>query len=117
MNMKKQRTSDALNILSRRYYDGKPDRQSDLDRERMNAKIARDIHALRTKGGLTQKELAELIGTTPSVISRLESADYPGHSLSMLQRIAAAFNQRVEVKFIAKRTGLRGAQRRPAVDY
>ncbi|NLX21224.1 MAG: transcriptional regulator, partial [Phycisphaerae bacterium] len=39
-------------------------------------------------------------GTTPSVISRLEDADYQGHSLSMLRRIAAALNQRVEIRFI-----------------
>ena len=48
------------------------------------------VHDLRTQAGLTQKELAARIGTTPSVISRLEDADYGGHSLSMLRRIAAA---------------------------
>ena len=42
----------------------------------------------RTEAGLSQKELAEMIGTTQSVISRLEDADYEGHSLSMLSRIA-----------------------------
>jgi len=44
--------------------------------------------------------LAELVGTTQSVIARLEDADYEGHSLSMLQRIATAVNKRLEVRFV-----------------
>jgi len=31
----------------------------------------------------------------------LEDADYDGHSLSMLQKIAGALNQKVEIKFLA----------------
>jgi len=96
----KKKATDAVQILHERFYKGKPARQASLDRERVNAKIARDIYELRTKSRLTQKQLAKIVRTTPSVISRLESADYPGHSLNMLQRVATAFNQRVEVKFI-----------------
>jgi hypothetical protein len=36
------------------------------------------------------------------VIARLEDADYEGHSLSMLARIAAALNQKVEIKISPK---------------
>lgn len=96
----KKKTTDAVQILHDRFYKGNPKRQASLERERVNAKIARDICELRTKNKLTQKQLAKLVKTTPSVISRLESADYAGHSLNMLQRIAAAFNQRIEVRFI-----------------
>ncbi|MGB5105301.1 MAG: helix-turn-helix transcriptional regulator [Candidatus Zixiibacteriota bacterium] len=95
----KKKTSDAVQILHDRHYKDNPKRQFSLERERVNAKIARDIYELRTKGKLTQKQLAKLIKTTPSVISRLENADYSGHSLNILQRIAAVFNQRVEVRF------------------
>jgi hypothetical protein len=41
-----------------------------------------------------------MIGTTASVISRLEDADYEGHSLAMLRRIAAALDKRVEIRFV-----------------
>ena len=41
------------------------------------------------------------VGTTASVICRLEDADYEGHSLAMLRRIAAALNKRVEIRFIS----------------
>ena len=55
------------------------------------------IYDARHKAGLTQKQLAELVGTKQQVIARLEDADYEGHSLSMLQRIAAALGRRLEV--------------------
>ncbi|MEE9297103.1 MAG: XRE family transcriptional regulator [Phycisphaerae bacterium] len=93
-------TTDAVEILHRRYYEGKPDRLALLEEERANLDIAQKIYDLRDKAGLTQKELAKLVGTTASVISRLEDADYEGHSLSMLRRIAAALDQRVVIRFV-----------------
>jgi ribosome-binding protein aMBF1 (putative translation factor) len=54
----------------------------------INAEVAQLIYEARNKAGLTQKQLAELIGTKQPVIARLEDADYEGHSLSMLQKIA-----------------------------
>ncbi len=100
---KRKPTSDAVEILHRRYYEAHPERLASLDEERANLDIACKIYDLRDKAGLTQKELAKLVGTTPSVISRLEDADYEGHSLSMLQRIAAALDKRVEIRFVPVR--------------
>src|ERR1017187_6055687 len=48
------------------------------------------VHEMREEAGLTQAGLAKRIGTTQSVIARLEDAEYMGHSLVMLERIAAA---------------------------
>ena len=93
-------TSDAVAILHRRFYAGKPARLRNLEETRANEKIAREIFELRTAAGLTQAQLAKLIGTTASVICRLEDADYEGHSLAMLRRIGAALNQRVEIRFV-----------------
>lgn len=39
-------------------------------------------------------------GSTQSVIARLEDADYGGHSLTMLRRIAEAIGYDVEVRFV-----------------
>lgn len=100
---KRKPTSDAVEILHRRYYEGHPERLASLEEERANLDIACKIYDLRDKAGLTQKELAKLVGTTPSVISRLEDADYKGHSLSMLRRIAAALDKRVEIRFVRVR--------------
>jgi ribosome-binding protein aMBF1 (putative translation factor) len=98
-------TSDAGAILDRRYFAGKPEMLALLERERLHADVAQQIYDLRTAAGLTQRELAERVGTAPSVICRLEDADHDGHSLSMLQRIAAVLNQRVEVHFLPREPG------------
>ncbi len=47
------------------------------------------VREMREDAGLTQTELARNVGTTQSVIARLEDAEYTGHSLTMLERIAA----------------------------
>jgi len=104
--MKKQsRTTDAVEILHRRYIGDDEGRKASLQEERINAEVARMIYDLRKEAGLTQKELATRIGTTQSVISRLEDADYGGHSLSMLSRIAASLNRRLMVSIIADEPG------------
>jgi transcriptional regulator with XRE-family HTH domain len=61
--------------------------------------VAQMIHDARTQSGLTQAQLARLVGTTQSVISRLEDADYTGHSLTLLRRVAAALGKRLKLKF------------------
>ena len=62
--------------------------------------MAELIHQARTAAGLSQRELAARVGTTASVICRLEDADYDGHSMAMLRRIGEALGQRVEVRFV-----------------
>src|SRR5262244_1890406 len=93
-------TRDAVEILHRRLYEGKPARLKNLEEARANEEIARKIQELRAAAALTQTQLAKLIGTTASVICRLEDADYVGHSLPMLNRIATALNRRVEIHFV-----------------
>src|SRR5213592_1031626 len=101
---KKQLHSTASEFLYKRYIAGHPKREAEYEEEVINAEIGRKIHDLRTKAGLTQQELAERVGTSKSAICRLEDADYEGHSLSMLKRIAEALDKRVEIRFLpAKR--------------
>ncbi|MFQ5742383.1 MAG: helix-turn-helix transcriptional regulator [Acidobacteriota bacterium] len=66
---------------------------------------SRLIRRLREEAGLTQSELADRVGTTQSVISRLESDDYEGHSLSMLYRIGAALDRRIAVAAVGEHPG------------
>src|ERR1700676_3371986 len=100
MASKRKPTSDAVEIIHRRFYEGQPARLADLEEARIHNEVARKIYQLRTKAALTQRQLAKLVGTTASVICRLEDADYDGHSLAMLRRIAAAVEKRVEIHFV-----------------
>jgi transcriptional regulator with XRE-family HTH domain len=97
-----RKTSNAVRILHRRYVGEDAQRKASLERERVNAGVARTIYELREQAGLSQKELAERVDTTQSVISRLEDADYDGHSLSMLNRIAKALNRQIQVVMRSK---------------
>jgi DNA-binding XRE family transcriptional regulator len=101
---KRKPTSAAIEIIHRRHYQGHPRRMAELAEAEANDTVARKIFALRKRAGLTQQQLAKLVGTTTSVICRLEDADYQGHSLAMLRRIADALDKRVELRFVnAKR--------------
>ena len=103
MTAKSKTTTDAVEVLHRRFYKGKPVRLKNLEEARANDDVARKILKLRTEAGLTQTRLAKLVGTTASVICRLEDAEYEGHSLAMLRRIADALHQRVEIRFVPVR--------------
>ena len=74
--------------------------------DEIDLKILREIQA---DGRITNVELAKRVGTTQSVISRLEDADYDGHSLAMLNRIAAAVHRRVEIRFVARKRPMQPA--------
>ena len=97
-----KKTTNAVSILRRRYVGDDPQKKLALDMARVNSEVARLIYDIRTNAGLSQKELAALVGTTQSVISRLEDADYEGHSLTMLNRIARALDQRLTVVVTSK---------------
>ena len=91
-------TIDAGEILGR-MVNGDADLKREVEEARLNVRIAEMLLEARKGANLTQAQLAELVGTTQSVISRLEDADYEGHSLPMLQRVAAALHRRVEIHF------------------
>lgn len=86
--------SNATDILRRRYLGAAPERSVSVTMERVNADVAQRIHDRRTAAGLTHEELAETANLTPAVIRRLESADFEGHPLAMLERIEAALARR-----------------------
>jgi ribosome-binding protein aMBF1 (putative translation factor) len=94
-----KRTSDALALMDK-LTGSSPEMADLLEQERANLDIAQKIYELRTKAKLSQADLAKKVGTTQSVISRLEDADYEGHSLAILRRIAAALKTRVEIRFV-----------------
>jgi ribosome-binding protein aMBF1 (putative translation factor) len=93
------RKRDAVDQLTDKFVGSDPKRQAMLDEEIVNVEAAQLVYALRTKAGLSQRELAKKVGTTASVICRMEQADYEG-SLPMLRRIAGALNRRLELRAV-----------------
>jgi ribosome-binding protein aMBF1 (putative translation factor) len=96
------KTRDALKIIDGITGDD-PELRVMIEEESVYAQVARMIYEARNRAGLTQQQLAALIGTKQSVIARLEDADYEGHSLTMLQRIATALHQRLEIHLVPAR--------------
>jgi ribosome-binding protein aMBF1 (putative translation factor) len=107
---KKKQTDDAVEILYEHYVKGDPETLTELEKIQADNDVARKIYDLRTKAALSQRALARLVGTTASVICRLEDADYEGHSLAMLNRIAAALDKRVEIRFLPIKKGSHSKQ-------
>lgn len=100
MGRKSRFASKALEFAYNRYIGKDKKKAEAFEAEVASADVARKIYDLRSQAGLTQSKLARLVGTTASVISRLEDAEYEGHSLAMLRRIARALNKRVEIRFV-----------------
>lgn len=99
--MPTRKTKRAVEIVDA-MIGGDEELRSQVEEETVNSRVASLIHEARTRAGLTQQQLAELIGTKQPVVARLENADYEGHSLSMLVRIAEALDNRVEIRFVPR---------------
>ena len=98
--MKKNKTTDAVVILHKHFIKGDAGRLASIAAEREKIKIAEQVYALRKQRGLTQKQLAEMIGTTQSVVSRLENTDYESERIETLQKLAAVLQCHLEVRFV-----------------
>jgi DNA-binding XRE family transcriptional regulator len=93
-------TTDAVTIIHRRFVKGKPELEAYLVEELERILIGNQIYNLRTQAGMTQAALAKKVGTKAAEIDRLENADYEGHPLPMLRKIAAVFGKRIEINFV-----------------
>ncbi|MEW6665590.1 MAG: helix-turn-helix transcriptional regulator [Thermodesulfobacteriota bacterium] len=62
--------------------------------------LAREMLSARSRCGLTQEAVAELMGTTKSAVSRLESGGKHAPSLTTLKKYARAVGCRLEIKLV-----------------
>ena len=93
------KTTDAVALLHEEFVQHDPEMQDLLLTARVAGDVAEKIYSLRKAAGLTQKQLAKLIGTTASAISRLEAADYQGYTFKILQRLATTLGCSLEIVF------------------
>jgi len=73
--------------------------QKELKMNEAEYKIIEEIIMARKEKNLTQKDLAELVGTKQSNISRFESGNY-NPSLEFLNKIVQAVGKELEVRII-----------------
>jgi DNA-binding XRE family transcriptional regulator len=62
--------------------------------------LVREMLSARSKSGLTQEAVAELMGTTKSAVSRLESAGKHAPSITTLKKYAKAVGCNLEIKLV-----------------
>ena len=80
--------------------------------------IALQLAALRQARGLTQKQVAELLGTRQQAIARLEDPAYTGHSLSMVRKYVEALGASIRVTIVpSEAVGAYAAPRRPQMQF
>ena len=77
-----------------------PKFRQQFEAERRALGLALKIVKLREKKGLTQTQLARLMGTSQQAISRIESGDYERSSMRTLEKIAEATGTRLKIDFI-----------------
>ncbi len=73
--------------------------QRAYEKEDQRLVIAYNIAQLRKKEKLSQAELARKLGTTQSVVARMENGGQ-NFTTDNLQKIAASFNRRLKVEFV-----------------
>jgi len=74
--------------------------RAEYDRLTPEFALALALIKARAKAGLTQAEVAKKMGTTQSVVARIESGQNPPN-LKTLERYANAIGRRIQVKLVA----------------
>jgi len=98
--MQTKRTNDGMEIIKMRFGID-PSTDENVQAFADDFRIAQMIFDARQAAGLSQKELADAIGTTEDVIAEIEDADHEGESFSMLRRIADALHMRLRVELVS----------------
>jgi DNA-binding XRE family transcriptional regulator len=78
-----------------------PEFKAHYQKERQALKLAMKIAKLREKKGLSQQQMAKLMGTSQQAVSRIESGEYEGFTLKTLEKIAEATGTKVKIEFVA----------------
>ena len=75
------------------------DVRNELKKNEAEYKVIEEIILARKERNLTQKDLAELVGTKQSNISRLESGNY-NPTIDFLNKIASAVGKQLEARIV-----------------
>lgn len=100
-----RRKKDDLDRLTEKLLKQDPSLKEEFEKAGRAWDIAFQIYDLRKKSGLTQKQLARLVGTKQSNIARIESADYTGYTFKTLEKVTKALKARLEIRIIPESRG------------
>ncbi len=103
--MKSKKTSDAVELMNK-WYGGDAKWEQMLVDERLRVQVGQIVYDLRTEADLSQEALAKIAGTSQSIISRVENADYEGSALEMLYRVCSALHRQIKVKRLNKQVAI-----------
>jgi DNA-binding XRE family transcriptional regulator len=95
--MAKFKTMNADTLLQDQLKDKKFREEYEALEEEFE--IARQIIRFRKKAKLTQKQLADIAGTSQPAIARLESGEYKNLTLSFLRKIGKALGIIPQIRF------------------
>jgi ribosome-binding protein aMBF1 (putative translation factor) len=98
-------TSDALKIINSMMKND-PELQEMVRESSISAQVADIVYQARESAGLSQEQLAELVGINPSVIAKLEDAEDLVDCLSILAKITVALDWHLEIRLIPKNVAL-----------
>ena len=98
----KKKPAAALQYLDASFFEHSPKHRAARAEAEASQEIGRLVYDLRSKSGLTHKQLARAAGLTPKSLEKLESGSNPRLALAQLRQVAAALGQRVEVKLVTK---------------
>lgn len=78
-----------------------PEFRAHYKEERQALILAMKITKLREKKGLSQQQLAKLMGTSQQTISRIESGEYEDFTLKTLEKLAEETGTHLKIEFVA----------------
>lgn len=96
-----KRVKDDLDRLTKKLLKQDPSLKEEFEKADRAWDISFQIYDLRKKAGLTQTQLAKLVGTRQSNIARIESADYAGYTFKTLERVTKALKARLEIRIVS----------------
>lgn len=96
-----KRKKDDLDRLTEKLLKQDPTLKEEFEKADQAWDISFQIYNLRKQAGLTQSQLAKLVGTKQSNIARIESADYTGYTLKTLEKVTKALKARLEIRIVS----------------
>ena len=88
-----------ISKTSFKEWQAKQSQDPEFVAESLELEVGYQIARLRLQRGLTQSQLAEIVGTRQSSITRLENGNSVP-TLSFLERIATALDARIELRIV-----------------